>query len=359
MSQSAQPIQTAAGLSINFGPDFQNKIAISPSRLDTLSHCSQKYYANYFLKIPDKGNPGSSRGSSVHDIMEFLAQPENRPLREELRKLDSIKNSEIWDRVVSYANKYNVGDEENLGMIDEFLVVALKFDRPPENTTEELAEVPFDFEVSGNGLNFRVRGKMDKIYKIGSKSLGTKALYVNYLDYKGSKAKFTKDKIEGNLQGGIYQFAISVLYPELELKSFDFLFLKFGKDPIQKFRILTKEEMDGFLIYLTDAQQALNNFSEKNVGDNLGIQKWETKNLCGPSKKSGWVCPHQAPLTYFVIVPETSNSAAPSEIIQSAFTEDELKPKIKPGQKIEKKFFPGCIWFYREDGTPRTLKQDY
>jgi hypothetical protein len=340
-------------MNINFGPDFKNKVAISPSRIDTLSHCSQKYYANYFLKIPDKGNPGSSRGSSVHDMMEFLAQPENRPLREKLRKLDSIKNSEIWDRVVSYANKYNVGDEGNLDMINDFLVVALKFDVQPENTKEELAEIPFDFEVIEGDLNFRVRGKMDKLYIMqGQGKKNSKALFVNYLDYKSSKSKFNKQKIEGNLQGGIYQYAISVLYPELELKRFDFLFLKFDKEPIQEFKLLGKEEMGGFLIYLTDIQRQINNFSEKNIGDNLGILKPETKFLCGPSK-SGWICPHQRPTNYFVLLNSEGN------ILDSAFTEVELCTKLKEGLKIEERVYPGCLYFYNEQGVRRTLTHEY
>jgi PD-(D/E)XK nuclease superfamily len=341
-------------LTINFGPEFRNKVAISPSRCDTLTHCSQKYYANYFLRIPDKGNPGSSRGSTVHDIMEYLAQNENRPLREELLKLDTLVGSPIWERAVSLASKYNVSDEENLGLIDQFIITALKYDRPPENTKEELAEVPFDFEVSGDGIDFRVRGKMDKLYIIeGGKGKKKKSLYINYLDYKSSRSKFSEDKIQGNLQGGIYQYALSVLYPELELKRFDFLFLKFGDDPIQEFKLLGKEEMEGFHLYLTDVQETLNNFSEKNVGDNLGILKYETKFLCGPSKKSGWICPHQLPLTYWVLTDYKG------EIITSGFTEEELIPKLKDGLKIEKRFYSGCIWFYNPDGKKRTLTREY
>jgi len=100
---------------------------------------------------------------------------------------------------------------------------------------------------------------------------------------------------------------------------------------------------------LTEFQRQINNFSEHNIGDNLGIQKWETKFLCGPSK-SGWICPHQRPLDYFAIINKGG------EIIKTAFTQEELESKVKvvEGEKLVKKKYLGCIYFHDQTtGAPR------
>jgi len=267
-------------------------------------------------------------------------------LREEMRKLPSLINSEIWGKTIDLAKKYEVADSENLDLIDQFLVTALKYDTPPEHTKKESAEVPFDFEVIGDGLNFRVRGKMDKVYEVGA-SGKKKALYVVYRDYKSSKKRFDKKKLATNMQGGIYQFAISLLYLKLELRSFEFLFVKFGNDPIQEFQLYSKEEMLGFLSHLTHLQEKINTFSEKDVKSNLGVLKFDTKGLCGPAA-SGWICPHQLPMHYVVLLDKAG------EIVFSAFTEEEMEGKLKEEQKgmrVEKRFYPGCIQFFSSTGV--------
>lgn len=332
---------------VNFGPNFQNKIALSPSRVSTFKHCSQKYYCNYILKMPDKGNSGSQRGSTTHDAMEFLELDANKKYQEEILKENTVRGQTIvWDKVLELAKTYTVDDEENLQLIDQFIVTALKFDRPPNNMKESFSERSFDFEEIDldRGVNYRARGRFDKYYII--EDLANRSLGIIYRDYKTSKAKYGKADLIENLQGGIYQLALKYLHPEINIEKFEFIFVKFKNQPIQEFSLLSESQLEGFKLYLTSVQSAINSFGQKNIGDNLGILNYKMKNLCGPAK-SGWICPHQKPLDYYVLIDENQN------IIKSAFTEEELG-QPEEGQKVELKSYKGCVWFYDENGKKRT-----
>jgi hypothetical protein len=338
---------------INFGPDFKHKQPLSASKIKTLTHCSARYYASYILKLPDKGNSGSQKGDVTHRILELLCQKRRKPLVDRIRAFQSCRPvRQIWYLVKKYSAEHKIFDEAEYDMINKFILTALNTEFfGPDGDVEIIIEKPFDFEVIREGVSYRARGFIDKLIFT---SLPNRKKSVKIVDYKSSKKKFSKQEVDDNIQSQLYERAVRYMYPDCEVTTIDFLFLAFPQNPKMEFPVLGEDVMNGLETYLTHVQQIVDNFSEKNVGDNLGIQKYETKGLCGPAK-SGWICPSQRPFDYWVI----TTSENPSEIVLSAFTEDELTPKLKSGQKIEKRSYGGCIWFYREDGTPRTLKQDY
>ena len=51
--------------------DHENK-PLSASRIKTLQTCSWQYWCKYHLKLPDKSNHGSLRGTICHAIFENL-----------------------------------------------------------------------------------------------------------------------------------------------------------------------------------------------------------------------------------------------------------------------------------------------
>ena len=50
----------------------QNKI-LSASRIKTLETCSWTYWVNYHLKIPQRSNDGSDRGTICHTVFQWAA----------------------------------------------------------------------------------------------------------------------------------------------------------------------------------------------------------------------------------------------------------------------------------------------
>jgi len=77
--------------------------------------------------------------------------------------------------------------------------------------------------------------------------------------------------------------------------------------------------------YLTQIQAQINAFSEKDIPSNYGKLNDKMRFLCGPAK-SGWICPHQNPLDYYVLLNDKG------EIVKSSFKEDLV---AKDDEKIE------------------------
>ena len=178
---------------VNFGPDFKNKEALSSSKIDKYKHCSQSYYANYVLRTPNTSNSGSSKGDVIHNILELLSVSRRKPLVGKIRAADSCRLfPALWKLIKRYADKNDVGIESELDSIDKYLLVALNNEfHGPEGTIEVIIEKAFDFEVIGDGKNFRVRGFIDRTI-IKKNADGTLELQI--VDYKSSKAKFDAKK---------------------------------------------------------------------------------------------------------------------------------------------------------------------
>lgn len=335
---------------INFGPTFDHKIAISSSRLDSYLHCSAKFYANYFLSIPDKGNSGSSRGSTVHSILEILISDKWLKLCNKIIKANSCKSfPALWRLIEYHARKNSVGDRENLDMIDSFIIVGITIAlrEKPKGLVKTLVEYPFDFEVVEENISYRVRGFCDLIYlyKVDN------SLMIKILDYKSSKQKFSKDKQKNNIQSLIYQNVARRLFPEYKLDSFQFVFMKFVKDPVQFAELVSEDVLRGFELYLTEIQSQLEKFTLANSNDNIAYLDYSKKALCGSGKEGFkddgspiWICPARKPMEYWVKLNDKR------EIEKSYFINE------KPNDvTVEKRFYSGCSFFYDKDGKPQTL----
>jgi hypothetical protein len=280
---------------------------------------------------------GSNRGLAAHDTLELLAAPKRKDLVNFLIKEGTCKTTpHLWRYVKARAKKYKVDDSDNLDMIDGFLITGLRSDFfGPKGTIHQFAEREFDIEIEGDGINCRIRGFIDRlfIYKIDGK------LFIKVVDYKGSKKKHSEEELTTG-QALMYQLALSFLYPEIELGEFKFIFLKFAKDPYQSYTPLSKSALNGYLQFLTSVQEYVNNFSEKNIGDNYGKLNKKMTFLCGPAK-SGWICPHQNPMDYYVLLDK-------DRVITKSSFNDDLIPK--EGETIEKRYYSGCSYFFNSKG---------
>lgn len=336
-------------------------VFLSASRIDTFQTCSQLYAAKYIHKIPDAGNDGSSRGTVVHDTLELLLKPKHRKTYDKIIHTQTCREvPAVWRLLKTYAKRLKVNDDENMEVIDGFMLVALMNEfHGPAGTFEAIAEKDFEITVNEpDGRNYRVKGFIDQVFKVKNDN----GISLVIKDFKSSKKKFEEEKQTFNIQKIIYELAARHLYPEIKDRKFRFLFLKFPKAPWQDEESMSNDELTGFEYYLTDLQKAVDSFTEENCNDNLAAFNEDVKWLCGREgiKKDGnpmWMCSARKPFDFFVL--KDTNG----EHIVSAFTEAELElkikelaPKLKKGFSIETKRYGGCPAYYGKDGKPRNFQ---
>lgn len=316
------------------------KLFQSASRNETYCNCTALYCAKYVHKLPDTGNDGASRGSVCHDALELLLKPRHKQLYSAaIHHQNCHEVPALWRYVKLLARKYGVADEENLGMIDEFIMVALNNEfLGPKGTVETFGEREFNIEVDEDGKKFAIRGFIDASFTVRD-SLG---LLISVRDYKSSAKVFTAEKLSDNMQAKIYQLALKKLHPDISRSQFRFGFLRFPRKYWQESPALDDTQLEGFEYVLTDFQERLESFTEANALDNVAATDSERMWLCGRfgTKKDGnpmWMCGARKPMDYWVTVKA-------GEIVKSGFTADGLKPQ--EGESVEKRSYGGCPFWY-------------
>lgn len=328
------------------------KVFLSASRIDSFNECSQRYAARYLLKMPDVGNEGSSRGSTNHDTVELLAKPKHEHLFAAAVHHQTCREvPALWRFIKRKARSYKVGDEKNLDIIDSSMIVALMNEfRGPKGTIADEIEKEFSIEVDEDGKRYNVRGFIDRIFTVKD-DLG---LLLDIRDFKGSKSQFEGSKLETNIQSIIYRLVAKRLYPHISRRRFRFLFLRFPDNPWQEPPPLTDDELELWEYELTDLQTKMEQFTAADVPKNLAAHKGEImiRSRCGKEgfKKDGspfFICPAQLPRDYWVIVDAEGNPVRGGDT-EADLTKD--KP-LEPGQRTEKRRYPGCCAFFKPDGT--------
>lgn len=323
---------------------IKEKIYLSPSRLDCFDSCSFLYYFKYIIKAPDLGNDGSNRGTICHLIFEILLNKRHRKYFDSIIKNNSCKNIiPIWKLIIKHANKLNVNDEENLDLIDNFIMVGLKLDfYGPAGVLQIIGEMEFKIEVNEDNKKYNLKGIIDKSFIFEDK--------IKIVDYKTSKAKFTGEKLTNNIQSFIYQLALLKLYPHINKKEFDFQFLKFADNPIVSANILSKYQLVGLEMLLTEYQKKIEFFSEKNKNDNMAAFDIKKRWRCGKNgfnPKTGklhWKPACRDPFWYYCLLDANGQPR------QTSMLEKDLK--IKEGERIERKFYSGCSAYFSSEGKP-------
>jgi hypothetical protein len=270
---------------------------LSPSRIKTFISCSYLGYAKYFLKTPDTGNDGSSRGSTLHEILELLANPRHKKHYDLIMaKKDGFASFALNRLIKRYAKNHGVADPENMEMIRGFLYTALKNDFYFEGADEVFVERQFEVKEPG----YHVLGYLDLVALYHDKKIAV------IRDWKSSKAKFSKEEIDYNLQSLIYSFFIKKLYPDYKIIC-QFYFLKFTSCPIQE-KIHTDKELaaiEDYLIYFSsyldsfDAKVAYSNFAKTDF-----TKSWLCGGKLGELNKEGrekWRCSMKYPFEYVSI----------------------------------------------------------
>jgi ATP-dependent helicase/DNAse subunit B len=330
-------------------PQVTKPLWLSASKIDTFQNCSALYSAKYLWRLPDPSNDGARRGSAVHDVLEILLRPRHRRIYDAAIEAGTCqKVPALWRVVERKARKYQVADDENIEMIDAFIMVALKHEfHGPKGTTEIVGEKPFEISVNMGGKRYNVRGKIDRTATVKDKT----GVVIWVRDYKSSKEKFKGEKLTYNIQSLMYQLALRHLYPQIKRRNFDFLFVKFPREPIQTQPSFTDLELDGFEWILTELQSSMESFTMDNALDNAAAGDPERGWLCGKEgkKKNGqpnWICGMRLPRDYWVLLEG-------GEIQESWDNEPAITPK--PGQTLEKRYYSGCPAHFNSRGQRRNF----
>ena len=334
---------------------FDNK-PLSASRIKTLQTCTWQYWCKYQLRLPDKSNHGSLRGTICHAVFENLGNPRHRKHYKAILKAQDINVSASIKRMVgAYAKKYEIDDFENMDLINKMTVEGLNFDffgDTEGKPTESISEKKFDLKVKDGGKDYRILGFIDKLFLFKRKKIAI------IRDFKTSKSIFQGKDYTDNMQDYMYCLAIKYLYPEYLKRRMEFLFLKFDLkgEGLLVMEPLDELDLEGFEYFLTDIQKVINNFNKKTATSGLAWDKgypskeegFAGKIVCGRAdrigqlKKDGtlmWHCPFKFPRDYYILEDKDGN------FISSADQKEVLEPKFSKGCTIKKEKYAGCPAF--------------
>lgn len=318
---------------------------LSASRIKTLGECSFYYYARYHIKLPDKGNDGSKRGTVSHDLFELLTKKKYLPLAKQLHDsgcdISAFPVIARFLRIKCFKNELEMLAEDkaskktNIGLIYEMIKVGLGAGFFPEDN-EEIIDSEFAFDITDEKLKFRMVGFIDKI--IFNKD--TKEVLIS--DYKSSKVQFKGEDLETNIQAMMYVLAAHYLKKDGKLPNFKkalarFIFLRFAENPYQNLEF-TDEQIEGFKHYLSYLNDIVANFTEKDSASDYASKDPKRRWKC--STKSGWKCAFKDPFEYYALIDDKNT------LIKTVFEQDYLQKEqylpLSGGQKWEKRQYNGC-----------------
>ena len=315
---------------------------LSASRIGTYEGCSQQYFAKYILKIPDKGNPGSSRGTASHLIFELLLNPRHKKHYDTIIKNGSVKSSKAVDRLITkliskdvYLEEFDHKGINNRQLIDEMILVGLKADFFCAGWKLEQAETEIKIETP----RYRVIGYIDKFATSGNKALIS--------DYKSSQ-----DYGDNSIQ------AITYALWAKRVRNMDsvaqFVYLRFPEDSIREYSF-SEDELAGFEEYLAGLYQKLSNFTAEDADSNLAANKgypkkgepFGGKTMCGYAKFPGHTNKEGKPYYHcFAKFPRNYwGLKRNGEIFKTADTVDELGDGFKAGDELVELHYKGCPYF--------------
>ena len=321
---------------------------LSASRIKTAQSCNFKFWNSYFTDLPNTGNPGSSKGSVVHELFEMLGNPRHKHRYDELMEKGSIFEVPVIERYIKkLADRFGwgVNSDSEMAFMDVMIMNSLRYDffghkyssdkvKAPD---QSFSELKFDITKDDpeRGIRYRIRGMIDKLFLFDDLNMAI------IRDFKSSKKVFTGKEIDDNIQDLMYSLVSREYFPEHYNRRSEFLFLQFtmddedreGSDGIVLMDVISDEELDGFELYLTGVQNYIDDFDEEmskqDYAKDRGLPKdgsFSKKLLCAPfckfkgqHKKNGdvmWHCPERFPFEYLTL--QDPNG----KVITSAHTTD-------------------------------------
>lgn len=315
-------------------PQIKKRKVLSASRLKTFLSCSWIFYCEYILKLPSKTHPKTKLGSLAHTIFEVLQRPRHKKHYDAvLSGKKSIYNSKAISRLVSSYLKKNPDITPILSQdLDSLVLVGLENDFFCKDS-ERVLPPEHEFLLDIDGM--LIKGYIDVLAFYKDK--------IKIRDYKSQGKRFTEDEMENNIQAGIYQ-----LYANREFKKpaeVEFVMLRHpetSRTPNKHLQVVppyNEDELSGLVQYLKYLDDQVQNFSLEVAADNLKAQ-----NDTGFCKR---VCSFREPMEYYILLDKNG------EIVQTSKVKEDLT--AKEDQKVEKKRYTGCPFFYNDQGKQRNF----
>ena len=326
-----------------------SQVRLSASRIKTAQECSWKYWAEYHLKLRGGGNSGSGRGNCCHPVLEALLRPDRKPYYEEILKNQDVYSVPAIKRMIHIlAKKNEVFDEENLALVNDFLLRGLSLDFYCEGALSVQSE--FAFEEKNEKL--WTLGYIDKIATYIDKVL--------IIDYKTQKNFFTQEELEFNIQAMLYVMVARKMFPDKKVE-FEFHQLKEGVEnegrgknkittilnPVQKVPPISDTTLEGFKEWLYEYSKYLENFDINTAKSNFASKDFLLKRMrCGGElgqrrKSDGqlmFCCDKKYPFLYFALMEN-------GVLLETSKDREVLEKKAKTGQEIIQKSYSGCPSF--------------
>jgi len=250
-------------------------IKVSSTRISSFLACKQKYFFNYFSKMPKLSNPSFKLGTAVHESLELAGQIwknkekfSDEDIKSILAKYDSVSISEgIEDYEV-----HSEGRELVSKRLRKFLtgskIIGL--------------EIKFGFwgADSGNDITSKygvpVMGAIDKVEVLNDET-------IIIIDYKTSKTAPTGSQMQNDIQLSLYDMVARQMYPQYKRIVLALDLLK--HDMIFTYR--TDKQREDFELYLKSVYDQMLALKEEDVKASLNMFcPWcDFKDLCSSYKK--------------------------------------------------------------------------
>lgn len=313
---------------------MSKKKYLSASRIKTLENCSWLYWSRYHDTLPDKSNDGARRGSICHLLLELLLKSRHKHHFDTVTKANDLEASPALIRLIKKRMIIEDMDDtltdDNYELIKKMVLIGLKNDFFCKENGGKIGDAEQEFLLENEDPHYVIRGFIDKhaFYDNGKS--------IKIIDYKSSKKKFRGDELTSNVQAMMYVLASKRLWPKAVRRIFNFLFIKFPRQPLQELEF-SDDQINGFEHYLAHLYKLINNFTLKEAKSNFAADDPSHSWLCSAGKT--WVCPLKNPFDHYVLLDKNSR------VLQSSL-QDNISPK--EGQTVEKRHYEGCPRWHGE-----------
>lgn len=250
---------------------MSKKIKLSATRISMFLQCKQKYYFNYYEKLPKVPNPVFKLGTACHETLEYAGR-----IFMDKGKLTKKDIDNIMDEYIKISVKEGI---QELAIHKEGAELIKKRLKDFEIGRKILTlEETFGFKddlKTENGVY--LTGAMDKVVEVDDDTLLV-------VDYKTSKTAPTAEQLKTDIQLSIYDVVANMLFPQYKriILSLDML----RSDLLYTYR--TTEERESFLKYLEAINTAMYAFTKKDAKPEINqFCAWcDFKDYCSAYQKA-------------------------------------------------------------------------
>lgn len=238
---------------------MKSNIKVSSTRISSFLACKQKYWFNYYSKMPKVSNPSFKLGTAVHESLELAGniwKEKGKFSKEDVNKiLEKYDIASVREGIEDY-EVHAEGRELVSKRVKNFLtgrkIIGL--------------EIKFGFwgEDSGNDitseLGVPVMGAIDKVEELSEDT-------IIIIDYKTSKTAPTSSQMRNDIQLSLYDMVARKMYPQYKRVILALDLLK--SEMLYTYR--TNEQRQAFEYYLKAVYDQMLALREEDVKASLNM----------------------------------------------------------------------------------------